>query len=104
MIILCSILAYVQAVEAGRIAERKDVMGGYYVLDVLALEGCVLVRKTSDGSIHFAWESMPYDSTPSLVYCPHSQSDLRQLNPIGGGALIRGQFLDNNWFYCEADD
>ena len=99
-----SILAYVASIHAGKIPLDKGVHGGYVLLDVLYPEGLTAVIPRDDGSIHFVFESMPFDSTPSLVYCPKTSFDLRQITPIGGTAIIKGQFLDPHWFYIEADD
>ena len=98
-----SILAYTESIKAGRIPVNKGVHGGYALLDVLCPEGLTAVEKTKDGSIHFVFESLPPDSTPSLVYCPRTSFDVRRIDPIGGTSIVKGECLDPHWFYCEAD-
>ncbi len=98
-----SILAYIDSIRSGRIPESKGLLGGYVILDVLVPEGLIAVKKTKDGSIHFLFESLPPDPIPSLVYCPKTSLDLRQITPSEGNAIVEGQCLEPHWFYCETD-
>ena len=98
------IYTYVESINAGRIPKRNGAPnGGYLLLDVLQPHGRTAVTKSTDGSVHFVFESMPCDATPSLVYCPNSRFDLRKIEPVGGNAIVEGKMLEPCWFYCEAD-
>jgi hypothetical protein len=98
-----AIIAYVASINAGRIPTTPGGTNSYLLLDVLAPYGLTHVTKSSDGSIHFIFESMPTDATPSLVYCPQSRLDVRKITPAGGNVMVEGKLLEACWFYCEAD-
>jgi hypothetical protein len=98
-----AIIAYVAAINAGRIPTMPGGTNSYALLDVLVPYGLTHVTKSSDGSIHFVFESLPTDATPSLVFCPQSQLDVRKITPVGGNVMVEGKLLESGWFYCEAD-
>jgi hypothetical protein len=75
------------------------------VPQALADVGVTGVVRVEDGSVCllFCSDTLPTDSTPYLIYCPTSQNDLRAVTPVGGSIIIKGELIDRDWFYCEAD-
>jgi hypothetical protein len=102
------ITKYVESIKLGRIPTRPDRPELYRSLDVLIPYGLWAVKKDADGTIVFVFDSLPCDPTPTLIYSPHNEKDIREIKPaggtsIGGTAIIRGEMLERHWFYCEAD-
>jgi hypothetical protein len=97
--------SYAKAVISGDIPRINGIYGDYPVPEELAHVGVIGVRKSADDTVSLIFGgSLPPDATQSLVYCPRSRNDVRQISPAGGRVLLSARYLDPNWFYCEADD